>query len=251
MKKDILYRGMSFYKGTLDNFLSDLYSYINTSFDSPNIVVTPNPEMIVEMNKNERFSKIMQYVKYRLVDGFGLWFFLKYLWREKFVHRICGSDLLSEILKRNGNDDFKIYLLGASEGVAAKIAEMYPNSNVVGFDAPVYTEDEALNDVICQKVVNSEADLLFVAFGAPKQEYWMWENKDKLDCVKFMFGVGGAFDYVAGEVSRAPAVMRKYVGLEWLFRLIKNPLLRGKRIWNAVVVFPFIFMNDLYKKYFN
>lgn len=246
--KKNLYRGMDFYKGSMKNFISEVYDLSSSKYKYPKLVVTPNPEMVVEMNKNSEFANVLQSVDYRLADGFGLWFLLKYFWGCKFLYRICGSDLMQEILNKNTQDDLKIYLLGAKEGVAASIAEMYPSSNIVGFDSPIYSEDESENEIICQKIVNSEADLLFVAFGAPKQELWMWKNKEKLEGVKFVFGVGGAFDFIAGEVSRAPAIMRKYVGLEWLYRLIKNPLQRSKRIWNAVFVFPCIFMKDFFRE---
>lgn len=251
VNRENLYRGMTFYKGNMNTFMSEVYDVASKNYDLPKLVVTPNPEMIVEMEKNVDFSEVLQSVDYRLVDGFGLWFFLKYFWRVKFLNRICGSDLLEEILNKNGENGLRIYLLGAQEGVASKIAEKYPKSNIVGFDAPVYSLNEAENEVVCQKIVNSEADLLFVAFGAPKQEMWMWKNREKLNGVKFVFGVGGAFDFIAGEVSRAPIVMRKYVGLEWLYRLIKNPLVRSKRIWNAVFVFPYLFAKDFWNRKFS
>lgn len=245
-----LYRGLSFYKGSIESFVKDVYS-IKTK-ELPRLVVTPNPEMIVEMSKNKEFEDVLQKADYRLVDGFGLWFSLKYLWGEKFLYRICGSDLLELLLKENAKisskDKLNIYLLGAVEGVASKVREMYPNSKIVGVDAPEYSLDPNVCEIWCQKIVNAETDLLFVAFGAPMQELWMEKFQSKLNGVRFVFGVGGAFDYVAGEVSRAPAFMRKYIGLEWLYRLMRQPLKRWKRIYTAVVLFPILFLKDLWER---
>lgn len=244
-----LYRGMSFYKGTIGGFLNEVFGAIGESFDSPKVVVTPNPEMIVEMDSNNDFAMVLRSADYRLVDGYGLWFGLRYLWGEKNLDRICGSDLLQEVLDRNKVGGFKIFLLGARPGVALKIAEMYPDANIVGVDSPKFSLKESEMELVIQKIVNSEADMVFVAFGAPKQEMWMWKAKDRLSRVKFIFGVGGAFDFIAGEVSRAPMVLRKYVGFEWLYRLINEPFKRWRRIYRALVVFAILFMRDLYERY--
>lgn len=248
-KEKILYRGMDFYKGTIGGFLNEVFGVVDDSFDAPKVVVTPNPEMVVEMESNNDFAMVLRSADYRLVDGYGLWFGLRYLWGEKNLHRICGSDLLQEILDRNKVGGFKIFLLGAKPGVALKISEMYPDANIVGVDAPKFSVKESEMELVIQKIVNSEADMVFVAFGAPKQEMWMWKAKDRLSSVKFIFGVGGAFDFIAGEVSRAPVIVRKYVGLEWLYRLLKEPIKRWRRIYRAVVVFPILFVRDLYRRY--
>jgi N-acetylglucosaminyldiphosphoundecaprenol N-acetyl-beta-D-mannosaminyltransferase len=243
-----LYRGLSFYKGTIDNFVADVFRYSKADLDLPNLVVTPNPEMIVEMSRNAKFEDVLKSADYKLVDGFGLWFALKYLWGEKHLYRICGSDLLEVMLNTNAkmedSQKLNIYLLGAMPGVAATIAKMYPKANIVGVDAPDFSLDEADGEIVCQKIVNAETELLFVAFGAPKQELWMSKFKSKLTGVKFVLGVGGAFDYVSEEVSRAPVIMRKFVGFEWLYRLCREPLKRWKRIYRALIVFPFVFMKD-------
>ena len=85
-------------------------------------------------------------------------------------------------------------------------------------------------------------DILFVAFGHGKQEKWINEYLRDLPSVKIAMGVGGAFDYLSGQTSRAPLWMRK-IGLEWLYRLIREPK-RLKRIWRAVIIFPIYFVKS-------
>jgi N-acetylglucosaminyldiphosphoundecaprenol N-acetyl-beta-D-mannosaminyltransferase len=80
--------------------------------------------------------------------------------------------------------------------------------------------------------------MLFVAFGAPNQELWIARNLAKMPSVKVAMGVGGAFDFIAGKQKRAPQIFRS-LGLEWLYRLMREPR-RIVRIINAVVVFPFL-----------
>jgi N-acetylglucosaminyldiphosphoundecaprenol N-acetyl-beta-D-mannosaminyltransferase len=90
-------------------------------------------------------------------------------------------------------------------------------------------------------------DVLFVAFGMGKQEKWINENLRKLPSVKIVMGVGGAFDYISGVISRAPLFLRR-IGLEWLYRLARQPS-RIKRIFNATVVFAyFLIKNKITKK---
>ncbi len=252
VEKKHLYRGLSFYKGSLENFLVDMFGLCSEDFDQPNIVVTPNPEMIVEMEKNEEFGSVLRRANYRLVDGFGLWFFLKYFWGEKNLYRICGSDLFRRVLEENGKKEqkYKIFLLGAMPGVAEAVRSKYPNSNIVGVANPKFSLEEDEGEVICQKIVNADTDLLFLAFGAPNQEIWMDRFRGRLKSVKFVFGVGGAFDYEAGVVERAPGFLRRKIGFEWLFRLLKEPMKRWKRILKALVVFPVLFMRDWFKDKF-
>jgi len=91
---------------------------------------------------------------------------------------------------------------------------------------------------LINRIKELKPKILFVAFGHVKQEKWIFYHLDQLPSVKLAIGVGGAFDYISGNVRRAPEFMRR-IGLEWLFRLIQQPS-RWKRILNAVIVFPFL-----------
>lgn len=240
------YLGLDFFEGGLDDFLDFVFSSKNTDkplSEAPKLVVTPNPEMIVEMKKNADFALVLRGADYRLVDGVGLLYAMK-IWGFKQLQRITGTDFFIEFLKRNTKEKaFNVFLLGAGDGVADKVRSLYKKANIVGTYAPEYSLNEMEGELVCQKIINSKADIVFVAFGAPKQEIWMWKFKNNLRGVKFVIGVGGAFDYVAEEVERAPEWMRKY-GLEWLYRLRKQPMKRLFRIYKAVFVFPYVFGKD-------
>ncbi|MDD3861933.1 MAG: WecB/TagA/CpsF family glycosyltransferase, partial [Candidatus Gracilibacteria bacterium] len=131
----------------------------------------------------------------------------------------------------------KIYLLGAKEGTAEKVKEIlekkYHKIQIVGTfsGSPSPEEEKEITNLIKE----SNANVLFVAYGAPKQELWIARNIKKMPQVKLAIGIGGAFNFIAGILKRAPKFMQK-MGIEWLYRLFQEPS-RIKRIYNATVKF--------------
>lgn len=138
----------------------------------------------------------------------------------------------------SNKEGYKIFLLGGENGIGKitriKLIKKYSKIKIVGTHSGNGTKKE--DKQIIDKINKSEADLLFVAYGAPKQEKWIYRNLKLLKSVKVAIGVGGSFDFISEKVKRAPKIMRK-LNLEWLYRLIKNPK-RIKRIINASIVFP-------------
>lgn len=181
-------------------------------------IVTPNPEFIVSAYGDPEFKKILNKADLAIPDGAGLKF------SGKIKNTTTGVDLMEALCQKASKSGWKIRLIGGKDGVAGrtseKLKEKYPGLEVV------YAENGL--------EVNS--DLLFVAFGMGKQEKFIYENLDKLP-TKVAMGVGGAFDYISGNVKRAPIWMRQ-LGLEWLFRLIIQPW----RIKRQVNLFKFIFL---------
>ena len=174
-------------------------------------IVTPNPEFLVTAKDNNQFQKILNRADLAIPDGVGL--------RLAGVkNRVSGTDLMESLVKLAAGKDYTIGLLGGRDGVADLCAERlvreYPSLKVV------FISEE------WKKALKSTIDILFVAFGHPKQEIWIYENLPKIP-VKVAMGVGGAFDYISGKVHRAPGWIRS-LGLEWLFRLILQPW-RAKR----------------------
>lgn len=226
------------------------------------LITTPNPEFLVEAEKNPTFQKILQKSDLSVADGIGiLWaatylklkvpnsklrnFFqiLKTLFytlfsprkiRKILPERVCGSDLFLDLCEKS---KAKIFLLGATEGIADKTAEIlkgrFSEIQIVGAYAGSPAEHEAKK--ILNLIDKSEAELLFVAYGSPKQEIWLAENLPKFKTVKVAMGIGGSFDFVAGAQKRAPLFLRQ-IGLEWFWRLLREPK-RFKRIYNATWVF--------------
>lgn len=231
-------------------------------------VTTPNPEILLEAQKNPKFLKILNNSDLNIADGIGILWGTKYkksveksifktgkAWkfltsalcvpfqprrlRNVLPERVTGVDLMEEICKKSVNHGMKIFLLGASSGIAAKtqnvLEKKYSGIQICGTFSG--TPDKSDEGEIRKLVNDSSPDIIFVAFGAPKQEIWIAENLKYLKTVKLAIGIGGAFDFIAGKRRRAPKWMGK-MGLEWLFRLIQQPS-RIKRIYNAIIKFPF------------
>jgi N-acetylglucosaminyldiphosphoundecaprenol N-acetyl-beta-D-mannosaminyltransferase len=176
-------------------------------------VVTPNPELLVIANNNDQYKKVLNGAKLALPDGIGVIIAGRIL-GVPLKERIHGVDLVESLSKEVSKQPITVGFLGAGPNIAELAAEClrkkYPGLKIS------FTETEWNFE---KKY--PETDILFVAFGSPKQEIWIFENLEKLPA-KVIIGVGGAFDFISGKVKRAPLILRKF-GLEWLFRLITQP----------------------------
>ncbi len=181
-------------------------------------IVTANSEMLYLTTKDKKLKKILQNAEIVTPDGVGAVWAAKKL-SKPVKERVAGFDLFRSILEHG--DGINIFLLGAKPNIVEKAAEnisrTYKDVNAVGFNDGYFKD----NDLVISEINNSKADILFVALGCPKQEYWISDNLDDLD-IKVAMGVGGSFDVVAGEVKRAPKIWQR-LGLEWAYRLIKQP----------------------------
>jgi len=139
------------------------------------------------------------------------------------TQKVSGVDLVKNLLKASAQNPIKFFLFGGKPGIAdianATIICDYPGAQIVGTRNGYYTADDEA--AIINEINNSNADVLLVCLGAPKQELWIHENKNKLK-VKATLGVGGTLDVLAGNVKLAPDFFRNN-GLEWLYRLYKEP----------------------------
>lgn len=207
-------------------------------------MVTCNPEIILHAQKDAKYKNILNDASLAVADGFGLILTSKLL-ANSLNERVTGVDFLEKLCGICASGGKSIFLLGGNKNVAKKTAEnlknKYSNLKIAGWlDGDVNLED-------CYKTIkNSNPDILFVALGHPKQEKWIYDNLAKIPSVKFAMGVGGAFDFISGRVWRAPKFMRK-IGLEWFWRLLTQPW-RVKRIFNAIIVFPVVFLVSLMTK---
>lgn len=228
---------------------------------------TPNPEIVLKSLENKELKDILNNSSLNIADGTGI------LWASKYLHstektksklikfakwalslcsipfypkyirtvlpaRVTGTDLMQKICAESAKHDLRIFLLGASEGTAEKAKEKlekkYKDIKIVGtFAGSPKEKDET---TIIEKINHHSPVILFVAYGAPAQEFWIKRNLKKLPSIKLAMGVGGAFDFIAGTKRRAPMLARK-IGLEWLYRLIQEPK-RIRRIYNATIKFP-------------
>jgi len=210
-------------------------------------IFTPNPEICLKSSKDKQYRKILNSADINIPDGFGLKIGGAIL-GQNIPHRITGVDLTYKILYLANEKKLKIMLLGGMGNIAKQAAEnikkKFTSLNIVGAGQGLrikykkgkihYDKKQNLN--IINFINQVKPDILFVAFGAPKQEYWIYENIYKIKSTKLILGVGGTFDFIAGKIKRAPKWMRK-IGFEWLYRLFQEPK-RIKRIFNALIAFP-------------
>lgn len=200
---------------SLEEAVGQVVGWVGNPEQKKHYIVTPNPEFIITAQKDLEFKKVLNQADLSIPDGAGLKL-------ADIVNTTPGVDLMERLCKASADLGFTIGLLGGRDRVAEKAAEClkkkYPGLKVVFADNGGDVDNNG--NVWVDPCVNP-CEILFVAFGAVKQEKWISKNLDKLP-VKVAMGVGGAFDYLSGEVKRAPKLMRN-LGLEWLFRLILQP----------------------------
>lgn len=213
------------------------------------LIFTPNPEMLVKAYSDVEFREALNRGDINLCDGRGI----QLLARER-VERITGVDFMLDLCGVAEHEGKSVFLLGTGsaatlEKLYVKLQKRFPKLPIAGVHAgPMITErtDGGLQIVDNARVLvaieEAKPDILFVAFGMGKQEKWLVEYVPMLASVKLAMGVGGAFDYLSGNVPRAPLLMRR-LGLEWLYRLVRQPR-RLRRIWNATVVFMWLIFKE-------
>ncbi len=190
-----------------------------SSRESP-YIVTPNPEIVWLCRKNADLKADIAGARLVLPDGIGIVYGAKIL-KRPLKGRVPGIDFAAALMKEMAACSRSVFLFGAKPGVAELAAEnlkqRYPGLVVCG-TANGYFEDDG---PIKAAIDAASPDLLLVCLGAPKQEAWMAANCGKRQA-GVMVGLGGALDVFAGVVERAPEKWRKH-GLEWLYRLKKEP----------------------------
>ncbi len=188
-------------------------------------VVTPNPEFILSARKDEAFRTVLNQADLALPDGIGVVYAAKILGRP-LKGRAPGVDFAQALMARMARTGKSLYLLGAKPGVAEKAAEnlrkAHPGLKICGAHDGYFKEDEP----VVEAIRASGADVIFVCLGAPKQELWMAKNGPTTGA-RLAVGLGGCLDVFAGTVQRAPEGWQK-AGLEWLYRLIKEPSRIGR-----------------------
>ncbi|NLZ52852.1 MAG: WecB/TagA/CpsF family glycosyltransferase [Thermoanaerobacteraceae bacterium] len=186
------------------------------------VIVTPNAEIIMAARKSKDLMEMLNKADICLPDGIGVVIASRILGKP-LLERTTGFDLMIKVIKMAQKQGLSLFLLGGKPGVAQKAAVqlklMFPGVNICGTHHGYFKEEE--EHKIIDIINDNKTDILLVAMGFPKQEKFMIESKDKLE-FRIAMGVGGSFDVLSGNVSRAPVFMQK-AGLEWLFRLITQP----------------------------
>lgn len=208
-------------------------------------VVTPNVDHIVKLETDKEFQEVYKEAALILTDGMPLIWISK-MKKTPIKEKVSGSDLFPEVCKLASQKGYKLFLLGAAEGIAAKAAEnlkyRYNGLNVVGTYSPSYgfeKKEDEIKQII--RIINEvKPDILAVGLGAPKQEKFLYNFRNELN-VPVSLAIGASIDFEAGNVERAPEWMQKS-GLEWFYRLFKEPKRMFKRyLIDDIKIFKMIF----------
>lgn len=203
------------------------------------IITTPNPEMIVAAQNDPEFRAVLNQTSLALPDGFGLMLAARFI-GIPLAERISGVDFIWHLARLAGKKGYSLCLAGGKNNVAKrttdKIVSELPNPPII----------RALPEPEVEAIQAFKPDILLIALGHGRQEKWIAEHLHEMSSVKIAMGVGGAFDFISGQVRRAPLLLRR-LGIEWLWRLMRQPW-RIPRIYRAVVKFPFMVLREKYAK---
>lgn len=198
--------------------------FINT--DGYHYVVTPNSDIIVKMQDDQELKEICDKADLILTDG-QIVVKLSRKTKNPIKERVCMTDFIWDVCDLANEKGYKVFLFGGKEDILVratkKIKGKYPKLQIVGFYSPPFGFEKNENQLRTanERIKASEAHILIVFLGCPKQEKFIAKNKDKY-CVPVSITMGGCVDFIAGEVSRAPQWMQN-VGLEWFYRFLQEP----------------------------
>ena len=214
----------------------DILKQVEHFLDEPKFhrIATVNPEFLLLAEKDQIFQRSLTDADLRITDGFGI--VLAGLLHGRCIARFPGADLMDAILEIANEKRLAVYLAVRKDGLShyeeikETLLKRYPNLMIDG-------KDIDSKEIRNWKLEIGNSAVILCNLGSPAQELFLENLRSVSVGARLGMGVGGSFDYLTGRLRRAPRWVRA-LGLEWLWRLILQPQ-RWKRIWNAVVVFPF------------
>ncbi len=240
-RKQVNILGINVDSTTTDEVLTSVGYYL--SHNKKFSLVTPNPEIILQAQTNQKLASSIGKATFSLPDGIGL-----KLFGDSSLTIIHGRHIMLDLFKLANERGLKVFFVTSSvkntnDKLLKKYNNEYPESHSQAMVGPILNNDaepitnlEAkVEKVLVEKITQFKPDIVFICFGAPKQEIWADKWLPKL-ATKGIVCIGGALDYYAGTEALPPVWMEK-LQLEWVWRLITQPA-RAKRIFNAVIVFP-------------
>lgn len=242
-KKRIKFFGVYIDMLTMDETLARAEEIIARREYTQHVVI--NVAKLVAVQKDENLRNIVNLCGIISADGQGIVWGARLL-GYKIPERVAGIDLMTNLIDRATEKDYKVYFLGATQDVIEKvitsILSKHPHIKIAGYRNGYFSEDE--ERPVVEAISKSAADILFVGMTSPKKEVFLNKYLKELE-VPFTMGVGGSFDVMAGAIKRAPLWMQK-AGLEWFCRFLKEP----KRMWKRYLVTNSIFFWMLLKQIF-
>ena len=211
----------------------DMDHFINYLFDGPQLktgsLVAINAEKVLTMESQPAIAELIGQAKYKYADGISIVRSIRRKYPEAKVSRIAGADLWEGLMQRAGQEGTPVFLIGGKpevlEQTKAKLRAQW-NVNIVGSQDGYFTPQQ--RDSLFEQVKASQAAIVTVAMGSPKQEILMRDCQLVHPQALYM-GIGGTYDVFTGHVKRAPKVWQK-LGLEWLYRLIRQPSRLGRQL---------------------
>jgi N-acetylglucosaminyldiphosphoundecaprenol N-acetyl-beta-D-mannosaminyltransferase len=221
------------------------------------LIVTPNPEIVLQAQKDPLLMKIINSADLCLADGTGLVWAARILSLAGPQEAIRGREMFFDLCQLANKNNWQIYFLGGQDGVAyraaQKLGKKFKNLKIANADGPMLDKqanpilevDRKIEKDVVAHINKVQPQILFVGFGAPKQEKWLAKWLAKLKIGGAMV-VGGSFDYYSGKAKLPPQWLAD-LGFEWLWRLFFDPK-RLPRILKATVIFPLIVLQN---RFFN
>lgn len=233
------------YQQTLDR-VAELVTHRQPSF-----FITANLNYAMLCDRDVKLQALNDEADFIVADGMPLVWWSR-LGKRRLPERVAGSDLIFGMCEQAATLGHRVYLLGAAPGIAQQAADQliakYPSIQIVGVECPPFrTLTAAEEQEQITRINTAKPDILFVAFGQPKGEYWIQERMNRLN-VPVMVQVGASLDFVAGKVKRSPRWMQK-TGLEWIYRLLQEPRrLVGRYVANIRFLLRAVFASRFRKE---
>ena len=203
----------------------------------PSFAITANVNYAMLCFKHPRLQAFTKRASLVLCDGMPIYWRSK-LSKKSLPERVAGSDLIYQLSERCAARQYRVYFYGAAEGVAeaaaAQLQKRYPRLQVAGVQCPPFHDSSsaAIQEQVA-RIKKARPDVLFVALGQPKGEYWIEDHLKELG-IPLAIQLGASFDFVAGQAKRAPKWMQR-TGLEWLYRAVQDPRRLIPRYWGNFV----------------
>lgn len=244
MDNKINIRGVMFSNVTFTEAVDTLITRLDDG--EMTALYTPNSEIVQMCIESPELYEVINSAEMIVPDGIGVIKAGKILSTPFKGGKVAGIEVGEEVLRRTAGTSHSVFLLGGKPGIAEeaakKMSEKYPAVRFVGTNDGYFKKDGDENAAVIEKINASGADVLFVCLGAPVQEKWIYTNRASLTSVKLMMGLGGSLDGYAGVAKRAPKIFIR-LGLEWFYRLLKEP----KRIGRMMKLPKFYFGTLAYK----
>lgn len=236
--------GFCVYAGSHNDVNKEIFGIIDHEFSRCYWAACINPHSYVVSKQQPDFACALLNSDWLVPDGSGI-VLASYVLRGKIRNRITGSEIFNSVNSGLASRGGRIFLLGATDEVLglirARLKVEMPGIEVSGQISPSFTSEfsESENNSIVAAINAAGPDVLWVGMSSPKQDLWIYRNRDRLN-VKFAASVGAVFDFYSDKVKRSPRVFQ-ILGLEWLPRLLQEP----RRLWRRTFVSAPIFLWDL------